>query len=166
MFFRPLFSVSPRLFIVSFFPFFRSVVSEPVGYHGQFPMPSFKKLTWVVSSAQKSVSIRKIPYLPQPVIVTRSQFTSPLLKNSPPISTQFLARFHRTAFNMEDAIKAQGDLVRKLKSQKADKSLIKAEVDKLLALKAEAAAAAGGDKKEEASQDAKKFLLKCAKGRS
>ena len=65
---------------------------------------------------------------------------------------------------MEEAVKAQGDLVRKLKSQKADKALIKAEVDKLLALKAEAAAAAGGGDTKEGPQDPKKFVLKCAKG--
>ena len=67
---------------------------------------------------------------------------------------------------MEETIKAQGDLVRKLKSQKADKALIKAEVDKLLALKAEAAAAAGGGDTKEGPQDPKKFVLKCAKGTS
>jgi len=67
---------------------------------------------------------------------------------------------------MEEAIKAQGDLVRKLKSQKADKTLIKAEVDKLLALKSQAAEAGGGggEPKDDAAQDGKKFILKCAKG--
>ena len=68
---------------------------------------------------------------------------------------------------MEEAIKAQGDLVRKLKSQKADKTLIKAEVDKLLALKSQAAEAGGGggEPKDDAAQDGKKFILKCAKGK-
>ena len=72
---------------------------------------------------------------------------------------------------MEAAIKEQGDLVRKMKSQKADKTLVKAEVDKLLALKAQVtpATTTATDRdapKEEAGQDGKKFHLKCAKGKS
>ena len=72
--------------------------------------------------------------------------------------------------DVEAAIKEQGDLVRRLKSQKADKSLIKAEVDKLLALKAQITAPTtttndrGGGPEDGAGQDGKKFLLKCAKG--
>lgn len=71
--------------------------------------------------------------------------------------------------DMEAAIKEQGDLVRKMKSQKADKTLVKAEVDKLLALKAQVtpATTTATDRdapKEEAGQDGKKFHLKCAKG--
>lgn len=74
---------------------------------------------------------------------------------------------------MEEAVKAQGDLVRKLKSQKAEKDVIKAEVDKLLALKARQAAEGGGDltgqngpkpKNNVDSAEPFKFTLKCPKG--
>jgi len=85
------------------------------------------------------------------------------LSISRPFTTQFCEI--ATSENMEAALKEQGDLVRKLKSQKADKTLIKAEVDKLLALKAQVTANGDGTKVEdEDGQDGKKFLLKCAKG--
>ena len=87
------------------------------------------------------------------------------LSISRPFTTQFCEI--ATSENMEAALKEQGDLVRKLKSQKADKTLIKAEVDKLLALKAQVTANGDGTKVEdEDGQDGKKFLLKCAKGPS
>ena len=80
---------------------------------------------------------------------------------------QLIPQFRDFSVNMdfEAAIKEQGDLVRKLKSQKADKGLIKAEVDKLLALKTQAAPSGGvASSKEDAGQDGKKFVLKCPKG--
>ncbi len=59
---------------------------------------------------------------------------------------------------MEDKIKAQGDKVRRLKAEKADKDVIMAEVEILKALKLEA----GGQ--EQPQQGGGKLILKTAKG--
>jgi len=55
---------------------------------------------------------------------------------------------------IKEQIKIQGEVVRKLKAEKADKERITEEVSKLLALKA----SLGGD------EPSKKFVLKCPKG--
>jgi len=64
------------------------------------------------------------------------------------------------AASLEDQIKAQGDVVRVLKSQKADKDKIKVEVDKLLSLKAKLKV----DDNLDNDNASKKFTLKTAKG--
>lgn len=61
--------------------------------------------------------------------------------------------------DIQNAIKQQGDLVRQLKSQKAEKSKIDEEVAKLLKLKAQSAPAANG-----VDTTPTKFVLKTAKG--
>ncbi|KAH9425938.1 hypothetical protein DERP_014508 [Dermatophagoides pteronyssinus] len=85
-----------------------------------------------------------------------------------------LNSFIRMADNktaIEEQIKQQGDLVRSLKSQKADKEKIDLEVSKLLALKARLSPASPPSDKHRSSptkkddkKDSKKFTLKTPKG--
>ena len=136
-------------------------------------MSSFKQFssTFVRLGRQFSPLLDEPLFFPCKRLLPTCSHTPSLLSNSSSSSLvprQLISGFHQTAVNMEEAIKAQGDLVRKLKSQKADKTLIKAEVDKLLALKSQAAEAGGGggEPKDDAAQDGKKFILKCAKGKT
>lgn len=74
------------------------------------------------------------------------------------------------SLSLEDQIKQQGDLVRSLKSQKAEKEKIDEEVAKLLALKAKLGPASPdndnkhGSKKDQKQKESKKFTLKTPKG--
>ncbi|KAH9497974.1 hypothetical protein DERF_013904 [Dermatophagoides farinae] len=71
--------------------------------------------------------------------------------------------------SLEEQIKQQGDIVRSLKSQKADKEKIDIEVSKLLALKARLSPSSDDNKcnsptKKDGKKDNKKFTLKTPKG--
>ena len=69
---------------------------------------------------------------------------------SPPktVTTATIEATGNDANKLEEQVAAQGDVVRKLKTSKADKEDIKIAVDKLLDLKKQLALAQGKDPKE------------------